>query len=86
LFFINFITDHPEIFRKVLHNVFSEVENGKLLVKLKNSTIEVDGVLPFLVRRKKMSLFTTNNYKQIKEELSQTIEEFEAEIRKKPNQ
>ena len=56
------------------------------MVKLKNSTIEVDGVLPFLVRRKKMSLFTTNNYKQIREERSQNIEEFEAEIRKKPNQ
>ena len=54
-------------------------------MKFKNSTIEVDGILPFLVRKKKMSLFTTNNYKQIKEERSQTIEEYEAEIRKKPN-
>ena len=54
-------------------------------MKFKNYTIEVDGILPFLVRRKKMSLFTTNNYKQIKEEQSQTIEEFEEEIRKKPN-
>jgi len=54
-------------------------------VKFKNYTIEVDGILPFLVRRKKISLFTTNNYKQIKEEQSQTIEEFEEEIRKKPN-
>ena len=54
-------------------------------MKFKNYTIEVDGILPFLVRRKKISLFTTNNYKQIKEEQSQTIEEFEEEIRKKPN-
>ena len=54
-------------------------------MKFKNSTIEVDGILPFLVRKKKMSLFTTNNYKQIKEERSQTIDEYEAEIRKKPN-
>ena len=65
--------------------MFSEVENGKIKLKFKNSIVEIDGILPFLVRKKKMSLFTTNNYKQIKEERCQTIEEFEAEIRKKPN-
>ena len=65
--------------------MFSEVENGKIKVKFKNSIVEIDGILPFLVRKKKMSLFTTNNYKQIKEERCQTIEEFEEEIRKKPN-
>lgn len=48
------MTDHPEIFKDVLKKVFQKVKNGKITLKLGEKIIDIDGTLPFLVRRKKI--------------------------------
>jgi hypothetical protein len=67
LFLVRFICEHPQIFKPVLERLFEDntqpfLKTGKMSIKLASKTVTLDSVFPFFVRKKRVHLFTTNNF------------------------